>query len=111
MPESPDPDPLFLLELKPGPDAAQRRRGLPDRDFPVGPNDALFDRVPVLHLFGTDYTADQTAYLEKHAMCPVCGERPETVEPLPEGWTWDCLAFTIWCWCPTCDPSPKDGYA
>jgi hypothetical protein len=29
----PDPAPeTFILELKPGPDAAQRRRGLPDRD-------------------------------------------------------------------------------
>jgi hypothetical protein len=36
----------------------------------------------------------------KWAMCPCCGRRPETLDPLPPGWCWDTMEPTnaaVWC--------------
>lgn len=35
------------------------------------------------------------------AGCARCGKRPETLDPLPDGWRWDTMEPTNpWCWCP-----------
>jgi hypothetical protein len=73
-----------------------------DSDFPVHETDYLFDTLPEYGLFGCIHTPDQLAYLEQWCACPYCGRKPESVEPLPEGWVWDCMAFTVWAWCPEC---------
>lgn len=62
----------------------------------------LHAALPEVTLFGLIHTPEQIAYLELWAACPLCGEKPSSFDPLPDGWAWDCMAFTVWAWCPTC---------
>lgn len=71
-------------------------------DFPAGPNDHLFATIPEVTLFGRQHTPEQLAYLVKWCACPCCGDKPVSLDPLPEGWAWDEIAFTTWAWCPVC---------
>lgn len=71
-------------------------------DFPPGENDHLFQTQPVITLLGRQHTAEQLAYLAQWCACPDCGAKPASLEPLPDGWCWDCRAFTVWAWCPMC---------
>lgn len=71
-------------------------------DVPSTPDDHPAIVVPEVDLFGRVHTPEQVEYLAKWCACPACGKRPESVDPLPGGWVWDCRAFTRWAWCPDC---------
>lgn len=74
-------------------------------------HDPLFDHLPEITLFGRVHTPEQLEYLKLRGQCPMCDSKPETFEPLPPGWVWDCRAFTNWVWCPRCDAemsAPED---
>lgn len=45
--------------------------------------------------------ATKTPSALKWAGCARCGKRPETLDPLPDGWAWDTMEPTNpWLWCP-----------
>lgn len=73
-----------------------------DAPFPTDPTDHIFQTLPEIGLFWRIHTPEQREYLSKWCACPSCGKRPDTIEPLPEEWVWDCRAFTNWAWCPEC---------
>lgn len=51
--------------------------------------------------------ATKTKKALANAMCAGCGKRPDTLDPLPDGWSWDTMEPTNnWLWCPECPP-PK----
>lgn len=48
---------------------------------------------------------DHGTYKAKEAIaaasCPVCGAKPPSTDPIPEGWIWDCIAADDpYLWCP-----------
>lgn len=46
-------------------------------------------------------TATKTPEALANACCPCCGEKPESLNPLPLGWCWDTMAPTNnYVWCP-----------
>lgn len=39
----------------------------------------------------------------KFCMCAGCHDKPATIDPLPDGWTWDTMEpSNSWTWCPKC---------
>jgi len=62
----------------------------------------LFATLPEITLLSRVHTPEQLAYLQLWGGCPTCDRKPETWEPLPPGWVWDCRAFTTYAWCPDC---------
>lgn len=46
-------------------------------------------------------TETKTPQAIANCMCAICGRRPDNVNPLTPGWTWDTMEPTNnWLWCP-----------
>lgn len=65
-------------------------------------NENLYDLPSYDTLFGRWHNDAQVEYLLKWALCPKCGTKPTSIEPLDDGWYWDCMGFTCQVWCPDC---------